>query len=427
LLTIEKNEIMRKRQDKNNPSQSLLAETAQKLAEIDTELGSFAPHDKIYNSQRLAYRKILNNLQLGQLVVTQDFTKDFMQVEKVSTLIIVLDYIAADGNKIRKYYDFVATQFPDRTFYVQKSWQIIANVIRELGNMNEVIIWSDGGPKHFKNSHTLLMYSDLRDRKLNWCKFTYNFFYAYHGANICDSHAGAVKKVTKSMSGEKLPDTANFIVDAYNSLNNTNVTRLVNEADTSIRAATLKGIKSFHYFEFLGQRQLKLKEMFDTPDTDARPYTLMTLEEEDQQKKRRKQIRAEAKAAKEKAAAVKKAEILAKKAEIKKNKASKRKRKKNKENRGMQSPEQQRASRRARILIRSTANVVLLPNNKCVCLKENDIHCDDCNQQLFCIECNRKFFICKNCGRKCHKKCTDQKGYCNLLCRSEFYCKSANK
>jgi len=52
-----------------------------------------------------------------------------------------------------------------------------------------VVIWSDGGPSHFKTHNTQYQMSIIQEQfpqqALSW-----NMFWAYRGHNMCDGHAG---------------------------------------------------------------------------------------------------------------------------------------------------------------------------------------------------------------------------------------------
>ncbi|KAL0492077.1 hypothetical protein AKO1_001144, partial [Acrasis kona] len=63
-------------------------------------------------------------------------------------------------------------------------------------NGTKNIIWTDGGPKHFKNRYTFRYMVDFfRARNLygEW-----HFFESFHGYSLCDSHAGKISQAKTS-------------------------------------------------------------------------------------------------------------------------------------------------------------------------------------------------------------------------------------
>ena len=59
--------------------------------------------------------------------------------------------------------------------------------------MENINIWSDGEPKHFKISINMRFVVTLQRARtdINW---SYNFFPAYHGCSVCDAAASHAKK-----------------------------------------------------------------------------------------------------------------------------------------------------------------------------------------------------------------------------------------
>lgn len=67
--------------------------------------------------------------------------------------------------------------------------------MREVGTFDgfdEVNIWSDGGPAHFKIYWTQFEMTEWQARYPS-PKITWDFFWAHRGHNMCDGHAGVLK------------------------------------------------------------------------------------------------------------------------------------------------------------------------------------------------------------------------------------------
>ena len=57
--------------------------------------------------------------------------------------------------------------------------------------MENIAIFSDGGPAHFKSNASISVLSQLA-QQFNF-NFTYDFFAPHHGRSVCDTVAAIVK------------------------------------------------------------------------------------------------------------------------------------------------------------------------------------------------------------------------------------------
>lgn len=77
--------------------------------------------------------------------------------------------------------------------------------------IKKVYLWSDGGPKHFKQKKSMYFMSQLAEKykiSIDW-----NFYCSCHAHNLCDSHAAVLKRILVlfvRMTGKKIPNTAEF-------------------------------------------------------------------------------------------------------------------------------------------------------------------------------------------------------------------------
>lgn len=84
---------------------------------------------------------------------------------------------------------------------VKQNYQFVMVVMEHLRaegrfeRFNEVAIWSDGGPSHYKVYNTQYLMSKFQ--KTLATKLTWNFFWAHRGHNTCDGHAGVLKRAVR--------------------------------------------------------------------------------------------------------------------------------------------------------------------------------------------------------------------------------------
>ena len=296
------------------------------------------------------------------------------------------------------------------------------------------MIWSDGGPKHFKCSSSVLMYSALHHEYLRHLDFSYNFFFAYHGANICDGHAGAAKKRAKSESGKEIPLDSGFIFKVYDSLKDTHVNMIVKDDNDSERAKTLDGIKSYHYIKFVEYKKILCKECINDPDSSLVERHLLSTAEYAARKAEEEITK---KYAVEKAKKLKNAEKERKKLE-KIQKQKKKIAKKARKTTGSKRPRTmaKKQVKRLPILTKPTKEdqernysqrqsrrnaknpSIKVDEQKCPrCRQANP--CQSCGTGINCQKCEEHFILCYNCTHKLHKNCTYSHHYCNIMCNGK--------
>jgi len=95
-------------------------------------------------------------------------------------------------------------------------------------NRKKILIWTDGGPKHFKLSTN-----------------------HYHGQSVCDGIAGVAKKKLNIWRRDNYKDLKSNIqiCDVLNTIISTKAYTLP-RIKTKITTPTLNGIKSFHKFTY---------------------------------------------------------------------------------------------------------------------------------------------------------------------------------
>src|SRR4051794_25939284 len=116
----------------------------------------------------------------------------YVNIFSESILLMLILYV---GNQLVWYYfDFLVENENNDFPVVHKVWDIlITHPILE--KIEKLILWSDGGPKHFKISKNLYYLSTIKHTYNK--EVIYNFFTSYHGHSLCDAHAGVSKRKVK--------------------------------------------------------------------------------------------------------------------------------------------------------------------------------------------------------------------------------------
>jgi hypothetical protein len=112
---------------------------------------------------------------------------------------VVLEYINNNGERIRQYCDFICDHHKTNKndyYFVYQVWQYIMNVPL-IHTFDEILIWSDGGPHHFKTRYCQWMWHHLSTCYFKQKRITHNFFAAYHGHSLADAHAAKGKQAIK--------------------------------------------------------------------------------------------------------------------------------------------------------------------------------------------------------------------------------------
>jgi len=129
-------------------------------------------HAQLARHQIEQWKKFKLNLQSHQLLIVQDFSKHYTETEKVNDFVMVFHWKNASREIRWKYLDFLSTE--KQTFsFVRAVWLYLFDQTEELKNFRELLIWSDGGPQHFKIKKTTNFFSYLRQK---YKSIEYHFF-----------------------------------------------------------------------------------------------------------------------------------------------------------------------------------------------------------------------------------------------------------
>jgi len=119
----------------------------------------------------------------------------------IQDYIIMFEYLDDDGNRCRRYLDFacdIRNMNKNDFYFVYHVWTDIFMKYKLNYHYDEIEIWSDGGPHHFKTRYCQWMWHHLSSCYFNGKYITHNFFASYHGHSLADGHAAQVKQAIKS-------------------------------------------------------------------------------------------------------------------------------------------------------------------------------------------------------------------------------------
>lgn len=244
------------------------------LDQINEVLNPLIQHDTNANWQIAQYKQDMLNLRtnFNQLIIILDFTKWNQAAEgNVQDLIVVLasgwSGPLEEGQPFKphlQYIDFTAEcrkKFKGKKeVKVKQSFAYVKTALLELHNRKyldnyaSIIIWSDGGPSHFKvyKTHSWMpKFARITGKSIEW-----NNFYPNRGHNIADSHAGHAKRqVRKQEHVGELTKSVDQVESGISKLSNTTIIRLeatkINENDIQDRKP--KGepwVKKFFHFKY---------------------------------------------------------------------------------------------------------------------------------------------------------------------------------
>ena len=155
-------------------------------------------------SQRHQYELSRSNLQPKRLLVLMDFTSAQLSTKPggdkiVQDCIIVAEYIE-HGQLQRINYDFLCDDESNKNDYhfVLAVWVWLFMVEKLKDRFEEIEIWTDGGPHHFKTKYCQFMWHALSTLRFDRKRMIHNFFASYHGGSLADGHAAHVKKIMHS-------------------------------------------------------------------------------------------------------------------------------------------------------------------------------------------------------------------------------------
>lgn len=213
------------------------------------------------SAQYLRLKRVLaeGKLPEGSALIIQDFTQVNLEGGFVQVMIVcVYTYDPSAKDKIkRNYFDFVGQKGLKNTItFVVASW---AKLLEEplIKSLLHLYVWSDGGPKHYKISSNMILFSVIQEVYPQF-KICYNFYASHHGHSVCDGLAQHGKKkleIVRCELGERIINH-NKIVEHFNTLPNRKAVPVPRDVYKKLAVSTLSGITSYHQFWFPAPRTI---------------------------------------------------------------------------------------------------------------------------------------------------------------------------
>lgn len=158
--------------------------------------------------QRHQYQLARQRLFPRQLLVLMDFTSVYLSPKGgdntyIHDCVVVLEWV--DPNEPDKRHrlnlDYLCG-CPDTNkndyHFVLHVWLKLFMDYKLKDRFDMINIWSDGGPKHFKNRWCQWMWHFLSTHRFNGKLILHNFFGSYHGHSLADGHAATIKRVLRT-------------------------------------------------------------------------------------------------------------------------------------------------------------------------------------------------------------------------------------
>jgi hypothetical protein len=228
-------------------------------------------HQELKKIQLLSYlsmKKKLGKEDLEDcLICIQDFTQIPVQSTFYQNLIITFYKWNNENSTLEHSFEHFIGSTPgekNEVYCVSSVWQIIFTYSC-FNECKKLIIWSDGGPKHFKLTANLYFFS-ICSQQLKF-EIEYHFFPSYHGHSSCDAAAAHSKKqlnIYQRNNGTPISDSkgAAEIISTVN--NHWAGLAPIIERPKKIEISTLNGIRKMHKFKFVSEGVIKGWEYEDS-------------------------------------------------------------------------------------------------------------------------------------------------------------------
>ena len=212
-------------------------------------------HKRVATEQKRVAMDQMRTLRPFDLLIVQDFTQiELSPTGSLQDLILVAyRRTESEGELERVYYHYVGEPGQKNDFhFVKGCWIDLLDNMTLYANSN-LHIWSDGGRKHFKQSGHLRFWGELQQalKPMN-ITIQYNFYASYHGHNVCDAAASHSKSALKKYQLDfAFPvNDQNAVIDVLSSTPSSIVKPSISGLGKPPKVPTLKGISSYHCFEF---------------------------------------------------------------------------------------------------------------------------------------------------------------------------------
>ena len=233
-------------------------------------------HCRAVPIQRGQYLTDRANLQLGELLVVQDYTKhdkDIHSTTQQDHIVVLYWKEEREGTAVERYdmLHFIAPEgVKNDVRFSMHVWQLL-QFNEQVMNAERLIVWSDNGPKHFKLSAYLFYMSFWAES--NCKKVSMRFNTPYHGACVADSAAAHLKQATKrhiARTGDDMKQSM-ALVKVANGLKNHRAELIklaVNSTHPIVK--TWKQLTQYYHWEpWIGGRMMAWRTSLDYYDNKA--------------------------------------------------------------------------------------------------------------------------------------------------------------
>jgi len=188
-LEHEKAKLVKRWKDQNKKNNTCLPLPAENLEKCiakapgawKAKVARNSHHHQRIKDQFKAYKQTKDQLAKGELPNTILLLQDFTQLQPQSgfnqdLIISILSYDPQATDKLKRtYLHFIADNEKNDVFFVFAVWEyLLVNNILGGTAMSNIVVWSDGGPKHFKLTDNIYYFSTIKERyNIN---LIYNFY-----------------------------------------------------------------------------------------------------------------------------------------------------------------------------------------------------------------------------------------------------------
>jgi len=120
----------------------------------------------------------------------------------IQDFVIVLEYLDEHGALVRRNIDFLCANDTNQNnkhdyHFVLQAWVHLFIKERINERFDILVVWSDGGPHHFKTRWCQLMWHCLSQLRFDEKPIEHHFFASMHGHSLADAHAAVIKRALK--------------------------------------------------------------------------------------------------------------------------------------------------------------------------------------------------------------------------------------
>lgn len=216
-------------------------------------------HEIAVQAQRAQYRADRQQLKQGQLLVVQDFTKHDNDIHAPTQQdhIVVMYWMENDKEQYIMEHFIAPEGVKNDVRFSMHVWYEL-QLHQQVVAAEEIIVWSDNGPKHFKLTaflHYMSCWANTSSKKVSL-----RFNAPYHGACVADSAAAHLKRRTArhiARTGDNMKDPQTLVTLA-NALKSHAATLVSLPPDSEKpQAKTWNGLTQYYHWEPVPGRGMK--------------------------------------------------------------------------------------------------------------------------------------------------------------------------